>query len=140
MKFSALVFLVAALTSFAAPPSKTIYELRLYRLADDADEKRMDGYLQNALIPALHRKGIASIGVFKSLPSDTLHPHLLYVLIPHKSQEAVTQVNASLADDAQYQKDGSDYINAIWSDPPYQRMETMILRAFPLAPQLTFLH
>ena len=102
MKISTLSILVIALMSFAAPPNRTIIELRLYRLADDADEQRMDNYLQNAFIPALHKKGITSIGVFKSLPSDTIHPHLLYVLIPHKSLEQAIQENASLISDSQY--------------------------------------
>lgn len=136
MKTIISLFLLLTLASFLAPVKPTFYELRLYRLADDNDEKRMDQYLQSALLPALHRKGIAAVGVFKTLPSDTLHPHLLYVLIPHKSIEQFEKVNASLPDDPQYQKDGSDYINADYSDPTYLRMETILLKAFKLAPQL----
>ncbi len=136
MKNFTLSFLLLALSSFYAPAKLTFYELRLYRLADDNDEKRMDQYLQGALIPALHRKGIESVGVFKSLPTDTLHPHLLYVLIPHQSIEQFDKTKASLADDAQYQKDGNDYINAEYTDPAYLRMETIILKAFKFAPKL----
>jgi hypothetical protein len=38
----------------AKDPSPWFYEIRVYRLADAADETRMNAFLEKALVPALH--------------------------------------------------------------------------------------
>lgn len=116
--------------------AREFYQLTVYHFKDAAQEKMIDNYLQTALLPALHKMGTAKVGVFKLIGNDTLKDKLLYVFLPIKSLEQVTKISAKLADDATYQSAGADYINAIYTAPPYVRMETILLYAFPLAPKM----
>jgi hypothetical protein len=118
----------------AKDPSPWIYEIRVYRLADAADETRMDAFLEKALVPALHRKGIKNVGVFKPIKEDTIYNKRIYVLTPYKSLGDFEKTNAALLKDAQYLADGSDYINASHTDPPYIRLETILLKSFRFMP------
>ncbi len=47
------------------------YQIKIYHFKDSAQEKMMDAYLQNALLPALHKAGIKKAGVFKAIANDT---------------------------------------------------------------------
>jgi hypothetical protein len=130
-----IVCLVLLVSVAAKDPSPWFYEIRVYRLADVADETRMDAYLQKALVPALHRNGIKSVGVFKPIKEDTVYNKRMYVLIPYKSLNEFEKTNAALQKDAQYLADGNDYINATHTDPPYTRIETTLLKAFKFMPE-----
>jgi NIPSNAP len=127
---SLLVVFVAA-----KDPSPWFYEIRIYRLADAADETRMDAYLQKALVPALHRNGVKNVGVFKPVKEDTIYNKRIYVLIPYKSLNEFEKTNAALQKDATYLTDGSDFVNASHTDPPYARMETIVLKSFRFMPE-----
>ncbi len=129
--FLGLILLVSVA---AKDPASSYYEIRVYRLADSADETRMDNYLQKALLPALHRMGIKNVGVFKPIKEDTIYNKRMYVLIPYKSLTEFEKTSASLLKDAQYLTDGSDYVNSSHADPPYTRMETIVLKSFKYMP------
>jgi hypothetical protein len=58
------------------------------------------------------------------------------VFIPFKSLEMVTELSSKLKADVDYASAGAEYLDAAYNDPPYSRMETILLRAFPLAPQM----
>lgn len=53
-----------------------------------------------------------------------------------KNLEDHSTIAEKLNNDKDYQTAGTGYINAVYTDPPYTRMETILLRAFPLAPQM----
>ena len=115
---------------------REFYQLTVYHYSNSDQEKILDNYLQNALLPALHRMSISNVGVFKAIANDTSENKTLYLLMPVKSLEMVTKITAKLSADNDYQSKGADYINAVYTASPYTRMETMLLQAFPLAPQL----
>jgi len=117
-------------------PMREFYQLTVYHFKSAEQEKVLDNYFQNALLPALHRLKINNVGVFKSWANDTLADKLIYVFIPVKSLEMVTDLPSKLKGDAIYASTGAGYVDAAYSDPPYVRMETILLRAFPLAPQM----
>lgn len=117
------------------------YQLKIYHLKTQAQESRLDNYLQNAYLPALHKLGIKNVGVFKPVEVDTSGKKI-YVLIPYKTWEQIKKTDQQLAADQQYLADGKDYIDAAHNDAPYTRMETILLSAFPKmlspdVPQLT---
>jgi hypothetical protein len=124
-----------ATTSVA--PKQEFYTIRVYQLKDAQQETRVDKYLETALIPALHRQGIADIGVFKPVGNDTAAVRRIYVLIPLKSLDQYTNLPATLAKDSRYLADGSDYLNAPYDSPPYVRIESILLQAFPDMPHHT---
>lgn len=133
-----LVFILAVLLSWLpnVKPAREFYQLTVYHFTTPAQEKVLNNYLQNALLPALHRVGINKIGVFKSLANDTIVDKLMYVLMPVKSMDGITKLPARLNGDKDYQMAGAEYINAVYTNPPYSRMETILMQAFSLAPQM----
>lgn len=133
-KLSVLIlFLYAFGAALAAP--REYYELRTYRLKDASQQERVEAYLQKALIPALHRLGIKNVGVFKPVETDSTFGKKLVVLIPFRSLDEIDQITDKLAKDKQYLSDGKDYLDAKYDNPPYQRFETIILKAFSGSPQ-----
>jgi hypothetical protein len=109
------------------------YQLKIYHLKTKAQEDRMDQYLQNAYVPALHKMGIKTVGVFKPVEQDTADKKV-YVLVPFSSLKKLTTIEQELNTDQQYLTSGKDYIDANYKDAAYTRMETIILQAFPKMP------
>ena len=108
----------------------------MYHFKDASQEKIIDNYLQNALLPALHKMSIKNVGVFKALSNDTSADKLIYVFMPVKSLDEVNIITTKLQTDETYQSSGQEYLNAAYNNPPYTRMETILLYAFPLAPKI----
>ncbi len=124
-------------SSFAQKPAKqSFYQLTVYHYTTAEQEKVLDSYLQNALLPALHRQQYKDVGVFKAIANDTAKEKLLYVLITAPAVEQFTGVAAKLEKDAAYLQAGKEYLDAVYTAAPYSRMETILLKAFHLAPSL----
>lgn len=125
------------LTSFsivkaAGPAAKQdFFAIRIYQLKSTQQEERVDKFLKGALLPALHRQGMGKVGVFKPLGNDTAAIRRIYVLMSFHSLEQYIQLPARLEKDARYLDDGKDYLDAVHDDPPYVRIETILLQAFP---------
>jgi hypothetical protein len=136
-----LIFFVVLFSICAGEAAKAAdgyyYQLKIYHLKTQAQEGRVDNYLKNAYLPALHRAGIKSVGVFRPVEADT-SGKLVYVLIPYKTWEQIKKTDQQLIADTQYQAEGKDYIDASSKDAPYTRMETILLSAFPkmLSPEV----
>ncbi len=114
--------------SFAA--GGDLYQIKIYQLNSKEQETRVDHFLQNAFIPALHRAGIAAIGVFKPLANDTALIRKIYVLIPFPTADLLVQLPAILQKDQQYAKDGAGYLDVTYNDPAYARIESIVTQAF----------
>jgi|GEM_PF-107996 len=124
----------APCTPSPAGSKQAFYAIRVYQLKTQQQEARVDSFLQNALIPALHRQGISQIGAFKPVGNDTAAIRKIYVFIPLKNLDQFVTLSASLAKDARFLADGSSYLDAGYNDPPYVRMESILLQAFPDMP------
>jgi hypothetical protein len=111
------------------------FALRVYQLKNKEQEDRVDAYLKNALLPALHRLDISEVGVFRPVGNDTAAIRRIYVLIPVHSPEQLATLPASLASDALYRADGKDYLEATFDNIPYLRIESILLQAFPDMPR-----
>jgi hypothetical protein len=119
-----------------AAPEQEFYELRIYIFKSPEQLQRTETYLEKALLPALHRLGNSRVGVFRPVETDTAFGKKLYVLIPHKTLAAFDKQESLLAKDKAYQESGKDYLEAIYTEPPYKRMQIILLKAFsgmPLA-------
>ena len=77
-----------------------------------------------------------NIGVFKSLANDTVTDKTVYIFIPFKSIDEPIKFKAKLDKDSTYSKAGSEYLNAVYTAPPYTRIEVILTEAFPLAPKM----
>ena len=111
-----------------------IYQLKVYTIENEKQELRMDKYLEQAFIPALHKAGIDHVGVFKPVKDDPNHGTNIYVLIPYSNIVQFEKLERVLSKDSNYQKAGADYIEASHDDPPYSRIESILMRAFKSMP------
>lgn len=130
MKPTKLLF---ALLFFLTPISPVLaevcdfYVIKIYHLENEEQERRVDEYLKTAYLPALHRSNISHIGVFKPLETDERR---IYVFIPFKSIDEYLQLESTLANDQSYLQLGKDYLDASHDNPPYTRIESILLKAF----------
>jgi len=141
-------FLTAALATSAAalaprvsaqaPASsgpREYYQLRKYTLRNGPQGKLSDQFFSSALIPALNRLGLNSIGAFK-VQFGPQTP-TTYILIPGTKLETVVDVDLLLAKDEVFLKAAEPFWTAPAKEPPFQRIESTLLKAFEGYPKLT---
>lgn len=137
--FILLVLLLAPISeTFAADNS--VYQIKVYHYKTTAQKQVIEDYLKDVLVPYLHKGGISQVGVFRTLEADTADRRV-YVFIPFKSLKQMDQFNESVLYEIASAQN-SPYASAAYNNPPYTRMETIVLNAFykmpkPAAPSLT---
>lgn len=140
------LFLICAVSFFLPLPAEAnntgpaarrqYFELRVYHTANAQQLAAVDNYLQQALVPALHKANIRNIGVFKLAGNDTAVDKRMYVLIPYKSLEQFDELPRKLQKNKAYEEAGRDYLTAAHNKAPYTRYETVLLYAFEDMPQV----
>ncbi|NOT76369.1 MAG: NIPSNAP family containing protein [Cyclobacteriaceae bacterium] len=125
---------LATLELYAQNQKKEFYEIKVYHLKNKSQEDRVDEYLKNLFIPAMHKAGIKNVGVFKPIATDTAFGKRIYVLTAYSSPERFVEVSDGLVSNLSSEK--SEYLDAAYTDAPYQRIESILLRAFPLMLQM----
>ena len=128
---SLLCFLSNAV--YAKGKAREYYQITIYHFATGAQESALDTYLKDMYLPALHRMGNASIGVFKPIANDTASDKLLYIIIPFKKAGQLFTLSSMLQKDNQFVT-ASQYFDTSYQNPASLRMENIVLQAFPLAP------
>jgi hypothetical protein len=130
-----LVVQGALIKANATPAQQQYYELKVYHVKTQNQQDRLDKYLKEAYLPALHKKGLGNIGVFKTLEQDT--DKRIYVLAAFANLAQIEKIETGLMQDKEYLDDGKDYLDAAYNEQPYTRMETIVLKAFPKWPVFT---
>ncbi|RRB06891.1 NIPSNAP family protein [Larkinella rosea] len=110
------------------------YELRIYTLKNGKQQKLVENYFQNALIPALNRLGSKTIGVFTEYLAQGFTK--LVAVIPFQSLDDYFKLPDTLARDSAYQQAAADYLNAPATEPAYERIESSLLKSFAYMPKL----
>jgi len=134
-----LILLVCAFaaTSATVAPKREYYEIKVYTITSKAQEDRVERFLKDAYLPALHRAGISKVGVFKPVEADTVnYGKKIFLLTPLTSLEQFGKISETLQKDKQFETSGADYINARFDDLPYSRLESILLYAFSGMPQM----
>ena len=132
---------IAASASFSSGSSglhaqekaKEFYELRLYHLRIHRRDA-FSNYLRDALVPALNRQGIKTVGVFNVMVGPD--SPTVYVLIPYSSLDLFATLSQRLASDSTFQKAGAAGLSAPPNDPLYARVESSLLSAFDSFPNM----
>jgi NIPSNAP len=110
------------------------YELRKYHLQSGPQQKLLDTFLAEALIPALNRLGMKPVGAFNLyLGPETPS---LYLLIPSNSLDTLATAELKLAQDEEFLRRGEPFLNAPAKEPPYERIESSLSIAFEGWPKL----
>lgn len=112
----------------------TFYELRIYELKDQQQQKMVEDYFKDAAIPALNRLGSKHVGVFTEMKPEGQTK--LFVLIPFDSIDAFLTVEDQLVGDVTHQQNGSAYLQAPATAPAYERIDSSLLQAFSSTPNL----
>ncbi len=112
------------------------YQLKVYNFSTASQEARLDKYLGDSYLPALHRAGIRHVGVFKPVEGEDDYGKKIYVLIPSRSIGDLVNLPGILERDKEYTADAADYIDAPYNAPPYDRIEVTLMRAFMDMPML----
>ena len=95
----------------------------------------IDAYLRDAFIPALHKAGIKTVGVFKPVEADTAFGKLVYVFIPFKTLAEYEQLPDKLSKDQVYIQAGKAFLDAPYNNPPFVRYESILSKAFTHMPE-----
>lgn len=125
-----LVFSISSTLS-----ARDYYQIKVYTIKNADQESQIDNYLKNAYLPALHRAGIAKVGVFKPKADDPAVGTKVFVFVPLKKLDQIEKIEESLEKDKKYQANAADYINAAFDNPPYERIESILLKAFAKQPE-----
>lgn len=139
-------FLAASLATSAAALSggmhaqptvrkREYYQLRRYSLQSGPQVSLAEHYLNDALIPALARRGMSPVGGFR-LDIGPETPSF-YVLIPSSSAEALATVDLDLAGDADFLKVAAPFWSAPASANAFVRVDSALLVAFEGWPRVT---
>jgi hypothetical protein len=128
-----LTILIASLNARAISQRREYYQLKIYHYKNNGQEARLEQYLQHAYVPAIHRAGIKKVGIFK-LVNQQDSDKRIYVFIPFSSLDKLAGIDGLLQTDATYLANGNDYIDADYKNAPYDRIESIILQAFPGMP------
>lgn len=140
-RFTILLSLFLFVSSFPAfsngeKPDPEYYQIRIYYFTGNEQENLLDDYLAAAWLPALHKAGIKNVGVFKPLANDTASIRKLYVFIPSNRLDKLIALPQQLQKDSASAKAARAYLDAAYNQPPFIRIETILLKAFQLAPKL----
>lgn len=114
--------------------NQEFYELRVYTLKNEAQEKLVEDYFQSAAIPAYNRLGSKQVGVFKELKPEGQTK--VYALIPFKSLENYLNVQEILSKDEKYLHAGAAYLDAPAKEPAYERIQSSLLKSFAHMPKM----
>jgi len=123
-----------ALAKKVTTEQREIYQIKTYSFNSTAQIKIVDTYLKEAFLPALKRQNIHNIGVFKFKSNDTAVIKKIMLLIPFTSMEQFLGLEVAMEKDAAYLAAGKDYLTANYQAPPYLRIESTLLKAFPDMP------
>jgi hypothetical protein len=127
--------LVFTLIQFTGAKGRDFYQIQVYRLNGKAQEQSVDIYLKSAYLPALHRAGIKTVGVFKPIVSNTTSGKQIIVWIPLTSLDQLDKLQQLLTRDPVYQTDASAFFKAPFDQVSFQRKESILLKSFPDAPR-----
>jgi hypothetical protein len=125
---------VSAVARRAQTPALQYYELRRYLLRRGPHQQIVDDYWRTAAVPAMTRAGAGPIGIFNVMIGP--ESPTLFVLVTHATIDTFASMEARLAVDADYQRAGATYLDAVATDPAFVRMESALLQSIAGQPTL----
>jgi tRNA threonylcarbamoyladenosine modification (KEOPS) complex Pcc1 subunit len=129
---SAIAFFIFATSN--ASSSREIYQLIVYHFNAKDQESRIDQYLKDDLLPFLHTQKIKSVGVFFPIANDTATDKKIYVLVPIKDLDKLPELQQKTAQ--MVSEKSSAYSSSLFDNPPYTRMENIIIQSWEMYPTL----
>jgi hypothetical protein len=116
----------------AAMDLRNFIELQRYEISTPEQKAAFDAFAAEALIPALNRLGVKSVGVF--YPAEGISP--IYVLTSGPSVQSLMAATARLPEDKEFQEKGSTFLDAPADKPAFKRITSQLLLAFEKMPKV----
>ena len=110
------------------------YELSVYNLRDESQQKLVEDYLKSAAIPALNRLGVKHVGVFTEMKPEGQTK--IFVLTQYNNLNHFSIIADNFGKDPLLKSKGAAYLNAPATQPAYERIESSLLKAFTHFPTL----
>tara|TARA_R110002111_G_scaffold4775_1_gene25490 strand:- start:106 stop:954 length:849 start_codon:yes stop_codon:yes gene_type:complete len=134
--YISVLLLLLTINTYGQANQREYYQLKTYLLDSEEQENTTDQYLSKALLPALKKLNIKNVGVFKPRTIDSLNPRSIKVLIPMKGLGDLETIDTKLQKDKVYMATAKDFLDAPYKNPPYSRVESVILKAFVDMPKM----
>jgi NIPSNAP len=116
-------------------PGREYYLLRRYFLQSGPQNGLTEHYINDALVPALAKRGMGPIGAFRlDIGPET---PTYYVLIPSRSAEDLGTLDFALAKDDAFMKAAEPFWSAPAAAPAFVRTDSTLLAAFEGWPRIT---
>ncbi|MCL6524676.1 MAG: NIPSNAP family protein [Thermoflavifilum sp.] len=110
------------------------YVVRVYHIPASQSMQPTLDFLQQVYVPYMHARDIGPIGVFTNIRNADTAEQRIYVLTPYRTLTQWEEYEQDLMHSKQWLNKAPEYTNAPASHPPYARIETILLRAFPDMP------
>ncbi len=108
------------------------YRLKIYHLKDSTEIARVSDFLKDFYLPAAHNLGQKQIGVFLEKSSE--FGVNIYLFSPLSSLDELNSFDQRLMQDKKYADAFKTFNTYDGKHPFYQRVETIVLDAFPKMP------
>ena len=115
-------------------PKKEFYELRQYYIKFGSSQNTLHQYFEKALIPALNKQGVKTVGVFRE--TGKTEPPVIYLLIVYPSFEDYLPINNKLKADDEFKANSAAYNQVPAEKPLYTRIHTSLLIGFDGLPAM----
>ncbi len=115
-------------------PKGDYYQLTVYHFKSSQQQATTEAYLKSIYLPVLHSIGLKTIGVFTSIDNDTASDKRLYVLVPIKNLAQIAAISSAIATSNLVKQDSTGYTYAPFNNPAFERIETIVLKAFEKMP------
>lgn len=122
-----MLVLLSPIIAGAQETEREFYQLKIYHFENTSQLEVTENYLRNAFLPAMKKMNQGKVGVFKP-KADSLQQ--LYILLPIASLQELSILNNELLQDVDYRKQGKEYLEAPAENPPYGRIEVIVMQAF----------
>ncbi len=132
--FIAIFFTSQVNANVNAKPRGEYYQLMVYHFKSSEQQAVTEAYIKNIYLPVLHAIGLKNIGVFTSIDNDTALDKRLYILVPINKLDQLTVISSAIATSNLVQQDSTGYTYAPFNNSAFERIETIVLKAFEKMP------
>ncbi|MDR3109137.1 MAG: NIPSNAP family protein [Planctomycetaceae bacterium] len=123
-----------------AKPARQFLELRTYHVKNDDNKKILTDTIDNALIPALKRNGIGTVGAFTWYNeidgNDKAFENVVFVLIQHPTTNSFLDLSQRLLADKTFVKAAAPVLDVPLAKSVYETYESSLLHTFRDIPSI----
>lgn len=137
-----LIFVLACFFAQAKSNSnskrpRNFYLIQIYHCSNLQQVDQIDAYLKSIYLPFLHANGISKVGVFAPIDNDTATDKRLFVWIPLKSINELDELDQKKEALDPFSNDPLLQLDGIVGSLPYNRVESILTKAFKFQPQFS---